>query len=217
MRRLTLAAVTAAHLLAIVWIDQTLRTRKSGPRREPPPLIVFFLNAREKEKPPEPLPQIPRAPRTTSEQPKALEVPPPENIPAEKPSTAITDWAEAARSTARDFAARERAKSELRSFDHKFKEPEEEEKPGIFGSEKRNHRAGLVEQGEGNSERHWISDNCYMDFTRDPPPPPNQPGARTNPVKCKPPPTGGGDHMFDALKPEYLKRLPKLKTANGPP
>lgn len=78
-------------------------------------------------------------------------------------------------------------------------------KPGVFGSQQQNHRAGQVEGGS----RFWVTDNCYYDFPRGLPPPPRLAGEfHLMTPTCKPPPTGGGDKMFDDLKPQYLRAPP---------
>jgi hypothetical protein len=214
MRRLTLAAVTAVHLFAIVWIDQTLRARKATSGKEPPPLIVFFLNTRpdEKKRPADPQQKTAVVRRVGPQRLQESQPAQPERLlNAPSPSNAITDWAQAARDAATAYEQRERAKAQLRSFDHRFSEPAEPEKPGVFGSQKRNARAGTVEPGVDNSERHWVTDDCYVEFKRGAPPPPPIAGdiKVSNPLRCKPPPTGGGEHMFDELKPDYQKRLPE--------
>jgi len=213
MRKLTLAAVTAAHLFAIVWIDQITRTRKSAAREEPPPLVVFFLNARREDKQTDPLASTPAespSPAISMEPRQRQEAKPPEpSPPTAQPSTAITDWAEQARAAAEDHLKRERAKSQLRAFSHDFAQPEEPEKSGVFGLQKRNRHAGMIEPGWGGTERHWVTDNCYFEFPRGAPPPPPMAGdIKMNGLRCKPDPTGGGEHMFDHLKPEYLKPPP---------
>jgi len=212
MRRLTFAVVMATHVLAVFLIDQTLRVRKRSARPEPTPLTILFLSR------PQPKEETPRVENQQTRVARPV-VPPArgETQPSESPSSssvpiesrAITDWAEEAHSVANDLAERERARAALRSFQHEFAERPKPEPPGVFGSEKQNHRAGLVELGEGNSERHWVTDNCYFEFDRSAPRAPNLPGARVNPLKCKPPPTGGGEHMFDQLKPGYLKNPPE--------
>ena len=213
MRRLTLAAVTAAHLFAIVWIDQSLRARKTTSGKESPTLVVFFLNTRPDEKRPADTRQRTAVSRRVPPQQRQDNQPPQPAPPLDKssPSNAITDWAQAASDAATAYGERERAKAQLRAFDHRFAEPVEPEKRTVFGSEKRNARAGTVEPGTDNSERHWLTDNCYVEFKRGAPPPPRIAGdiKVSNPLRCKPPPTGGGEHMFDELKPDYLKRLPE--------
>lgn len=78
-------------------------------------------------------------------------------------------------------------------------------KPGVFGSQEQNHRAGRVEGGS----RFWVTDNCYYDFPRGLPPPPRLAGEfHLMTPTCKPPPTGGGDKMFEDLKPESLRTPP---------
>jgi hypothetical protein len=77
--------------------------------------------------------------------------------------------------------------------------------PGAFGSEEQNHRAGRVEGGS----RFWVTDNCYYDFPRGLPPPARMAGEfHLMTPTCKPPPTGGGGKMFEALKPENLRTPP---------
>jgi hypothetical protein len=117
------------------------------------------------------------------------------------PANAITDWAAAAQAGADDFLRQERDKAGRRSFEHEFPVPAPAPKPGVFGSDEENHRAGRVEDGT----RFWVSDNCYFDVPRGPPPPPLV-GQHQMPLlpTCKPPPTGGGERMFEDL----LKKPP---------
>jgi hypothetical protein len=86
-------------------------------------------------------------------------------------------------------------------------QPEKPAPPGIFGSEAANRRAGTVEQFDDGAERYWVSDNCYFDADRRPPPIAFAGQVRLMTRSCKPPPTGGGDRMFEQLTPDYLKGL----------
>jgi hypothetical protein len=71
------------------------------------------------------------------------------------------------------------------------------DKPGVFGSEQQNHRAGQVEDGQ----RFWVTDGCYFDIPRGSPPPRMAGEFHLLTPTCQPPATGGGDKMFQHLKP----------------
>jgi len=140
---------------------------------------------------------LPPAPR-----PPSVGVP----TPTDDRPNAITDWDAAARRASDDVLREERERAERRSFNHAYPTPVLPQQPGIFGSEAANHRAGLV---EGGGTQFWVTDNCYFDIPRGVPPPPMPGNLRmpTLPI-CKPPPTGGGENMFQNMTPDYLMKSP---------
>jgi hypothetical protein len=126
----------------------------------------------------------------------------PEPQKDESPRGAITDWEALAHDAADAILKHAGEAAQRRSFVHEFAPPPDPEKPGIFGSEKENHRAGRV---DGDGTLFWTSDNCYEEIPR------LQPLLRyagefhlVVPT-CKSPPTGGGTHMLDDLTPEALR------------
>jgi hypothetical protein len=119
---------------------------------------------------------------------------------------AITDWEAAAQDAADTILQRERQKAQRRSFLHEFPSASPE-KPGIFGSQKENQRKGLVEDGT----RFWVTDNCYFDVPRGTPPPRLAGEFHLLTPTCKPPPTGGGDHMLEDMMPDYLRKPTNLR------
>jgi hypothetical protein len=116
----------------------------------------------------------------------------------------ITDWSSAAHAAAADTLERERQGSPTSPFTHTPREPDPPGKPGIFGSEQLNHRAGQVDGGT----RFWVNDNCYFDVPTGSPPPRMAGEFHLLTRVCNPPPTGGGDKMFEDLKPDAMKKLP---------
>ncbi len=135
----------------------------------------------------------------------APSVPAEEALPPtpDRPAHAITDWAAAAQSAAGEVLERNQENAQRRSFEHAFPAPLPPRKPGIFGSQEENHRAGRV---EGGGTVYWVSDHCYFEVSREP----VFPGEFRMPMvpTCKPPPTGGGNRMLEDLMPDYLKPLP---------
>lgn len=135
-----------------------------------------------------------------------LQIAPIEVAPEPITRSAI-DWSSEASAAAADVLERARRRAGANHFDHVPKSAVEPGNPGVFGSEAQNHRAGKVEDGS----RFWVTDNCYYDFPRGLPPPPRMAGEiHLMTPTCKPPPTGGGNHVFEDLKPEYLRALPKI-------
>jgi hypothetical protein len=65
--------------------------------------------------------------------------------------------------------------------------------------------AGTVEYFDGGIERHWVSSKCYLEYTREAPPPPSLKIQRPDIIRC----TGSGSstngHLFDEMKPDYLR------------
>jgi hypothetical protein len=124
---------------------------------------------------------------------------------AESPNSDSIDWRSEAHAAATDIYDREQQKSRVRSFTHTPAAPNAPGDSGVFGLEEQNHRAGRVEGGT----RFWVTDNCYLDFPRGSPPPRMAGEFHLLTPTCKPPPTGGGDKLFENLKPDSLKVLPK--------
>src|SRR6185312_3755911 len=110
----------------------------------------------------------------------------------------------AAQAAATDILERERQKSTKRPLSHPTPAPDAPQAPGVFGSAQDNHRAGQVEDGQ----RFWVTDDCYFEIPRGAPPPRMAGEFHLLTRTCKPPQTGGGDRMFEALKPDSLKQLP---------
>jgi hypothetical protein len=134
----------------------------------------------------------------------------PSPLVSERPTTAITDWDAAAQGAADEVLRQERERAARRSFEHTFAKPGSADKPGVFGSQKQNDRAGLVEEGE----RFWVNHDCYFDIPRGAPPPRIAGEYHLLTRTCKPPPTGGGERMFENLTPDYLKKLPVTHPTN---
>jgi hypothetical protein len=120
-------------------------------------------------------------------------------VPAEN---RIPDW-EAERSSAVNDVLQKQGSTPPKRFEHVFPERFEKTVPGLFGTDE-NHRAGTVEDGQ----RYWASDNCFFDFDRSLPQRRLGGEFHLKTVTCKPPPTGGGEKMLDALTPNYLKQQP---------
>jgi hypothetical protein len=201
MRRvLTLVGIVVAHLIAVYFLDRTLRKGSLTLGQAVTPMVIYFIERRR------PAPEIEPAPERTR---RTFETVPPKAVqpetarPIEPESNAITDWYGEAEAAVGAVQEREKARAALRSFKHEFAEPPPPTKPGVFGSEARNKRAGTVENG---GTRFWVTDNCYFDFDRSPPPAHLAADVRMKTRTCKPPPTGGGSHMFDELAPSYLRR-----------
>lgn len=116
-------------------------------------------------------------------------------------SSAITDWYAEAQSAAHDVLERQRQAAERHSFAHDSAAPGKPEPPGMFGS-RANHRAGVV---EGTGERVWVTDHCYFDFDRSLPQRRLAGEFHLKIAACKPPPTGGGSHLFDQFAPDAAK------------
>ena len=175
-------------------------------RKPSQPRSSFFLDAPRELSEPEPSSDRAEAkPRTMPARslPAQSEKTAPPNAPN---STAITDWYGEAETSAENALAREQAEASHRSFIHEFAPPEKTAAPGIFGSEAANHRSGTVERFDDGAERYWVSDNCYFDIDRRPAPLNLAEQVRPMTTSCKPPPTGGGDKMFEQLTPSYLKQ-----------
>ena len=133
---------------------------------------------------------------------------PPIQLNTEPDTSAITDWSAEAHAAAADVLERARQKSGEHSSARGSADMNGASKPGVFGSEKQNHRAGMVEDGT----RYWVSDNCYYDFPRGFPPSRMAGEFHLATPTCKPAPTGGGDKMFEDLKPGYLRNPPQAPT-----
>lgn len=201
------AVVIAGHLGAWLLLTQHRWARETSASGSP--LQVILIRQWAPVKPP--AADVP-TPNDTTRRPSArpllpgsrapIEVAPPEPEVSEEPTNAITDWNAAAHDAAEGLLRREREKAAQHPFDHVFPAPAPPQAPGMFGSLRENHRAGRVEDGQ----RYWVSDNCYFDAPRGPPPPPLVGEVQPPPVPhCKPPPTGGGERMFDEFKPGYLQ------------
>ncbi|MBS0419845.1 MAG: hypothetical protein JSR66_19190 [Proteobacteria bacterium] len=120
----------------------------------------------------------------------------PIEVQPEPVTPGATDWRAEASAAAADILER------ARRLGHAPNASDAAGKPGAFGSQEQNHRAGRVEGGS----RFWVTDNCYYDFPGGLPPPPRLAGEfHLMTPTCKPPPTGGGDQMFEDQKPQSLR------------
>lgn len=195
-RRLSLLAIAAGHVVFIYLLQRCLAPSLSGARTDASAIVVTFIPELEKPGRPEtgwslPVKQ-PRKP-TVKEAPEWHE--------SEQPTYSITDWESQAQAAAEEVLREEREKEKQRTFSHTFPATPAHGNGGVFGSEKENRRAGLVEGGED----FWVTDNCYFDFPRLPPLPHAAGEFHLLTPVCKPPPTGGGGNMFQALRPEYMQ------------
>ncbi len=198
------AVVIAGHLGAWLLLTQHRWVREMSSSESPLQVILIRQLARAK---PVETTQSANATQRRSGEARAppsrapLQVAPPST--SNEPTNAITDWHAAAQGAAAGLLEREREKAAQHPFEHVFPAPAPAQLPGMFGSQQENHRAGRVEDGQ----RYWVSDNCYYEAARGPPPPPlvGEVQPPTLPT-CKPPPTGGGERMFDRLTPDYLKK-----------
>ena len=141
--------------------------------------------------------------RPTATESTALTIaePVPSSETADTPSPQV-DWAQEATAAAREVT---RPKSGPRQFGDR---PEEEPPPqGKYDRpllKPPAHRAGDIEMLGPGIERRWVSENCYMEFGHPLPELFPAPGPKVNPVRCR---LGSVDgHIFDHLKPEYLKQ-----------
>jgi hypothetical protein len=188
-RNLVLVAIVAVHIAVVYVLDrgfirpQTVR---------PVAMSVTFISE------PRPLParQEISPPELAPVRPRLL----PSAPPIETPSEAITDWVAEAQRAAEDTVKRE--VKTPRAFTHVFPEAAAPDKPGLFGSQQQNRRAGRVDGGTD----FWVSDNCYFEFPRDKPPPGSAGTFHLLTPTCKPPPTGGGGNLFKDLTPDDLKK-----------
>ncbi len=159
-------------------------------------------------KPPDPKRKYPAlAHQPRSERP-ALSLPPPSSSAPQaddQPRNASIDWDAQAHDATDATLKRAQEAAGRRSFVHEFAAPATPEKPGIFGSEQENHRAGRV---EGGGTVFWVTDNCYFEIPRGPPPMRMAGEFHLLTPTCKPPPTGGGEQLFKDLTPESLRKLP---------
>jgi hypothetical protein len=176
-----------------------------------PPIVAFFIdNDKDATRLDEP-----RNPIPPSLRPKVRRIPlppapaeAPEGTSSEPPSNAITDWSAEAKNAVDSVLQRERARSARRSFSRGSQPSPKLSKPDAFGSDL-NHRAGAIESFDDGAERHWVSDDCYIDFTRDPPSLLLRSGMALNLVRCKSPTTSDSDKLFNSLAPGYLQWNPK--------
>jgi len=207
-RLLAFGLVLGAHVLLAYILDQGVLTSESKARPDDVvPISLTFIEERAQlSSPPA---KTTRAPAPTAAPPakardlNRLEVPPIRF--EEEPGSSITDWSAEAHAAAADTLEQERQKSRRRSFTDTPTAPLAPDSPSIFGSQQQNRRAGQVEGGT----RFWVTDNCYYDVPRGTPPPRMAGEFHLLTPTCKPAPTGGGERMFEHLKPESLKSLPK--------
>jgi len=201
--------VVAGHLGAILLMIHSRSVRREEATEAS--LQVILMRQMERAGPTAEAParkaqQAQRTLRASHGAASATRVRPPEGAPSptEPPVNEITDWGAAAQDAAEDVLKRERVEGGRRAFGHVFPAPAVPVKPGVFGSDSENHRAGRVDD---DGQVFWISDNCYYEFPRGGPPFPLE-FRRPRLPACKPPPTGGGSNLFEDLTPPYLKRPP---------
>jgi hypothetical protein len=208
-RPIALTLVVGAHVLLIFVLERVFHVSRPGATTVDDDTITvnFIKEPTNTSRPPV---DLGRGKQPLRVREKRAYLSPPE-APTPIPQTvdahidaAIIDWESEARAVADDALERERQRSAKRSFAHTSLDPKPTESPGVFGSEQENHRAGLVEDGE----RFWVTDNCYFDIPRRPPPPRLAGEFHLLTRTCKPDPTGGGTSMFDDMKPDYLKEPP---------
>jgi hypothetical protein len=161
-----------APMSAILMEDRRQLTTQPAEGARTPNALLFTPKAPQMELPEAPHPQFENEPTVSSP----------------------IDWSSAAHAAATDLSEREQQKSGRRSFTHT---PAAPDSPGVFGSEKANHRAGAAEGGT----QFWVTDNCYFDIPRGSPSPRFAGEFHLLTPTCKPPPTGGGTRMFEHLKP----------------
>jgi hypothetical protein len=202
-RSVALGAIILSHVFAIGMLELCLAPPRTARRTEIPPLMITFVE----ETAPERLrgEASPR-PRLEKQENTPLVAP---TIHSNGDATgAITDWQSEASAAARDAVRRETEAGAQREFSHRFPVPAAPDAAGVFGLEKKNRRAGLVEGGEN----FWVTDDCYYDFPRTAPLTHAAGEFQLLTPVCKPPPTGGGADMFKDVTPGYLKREPVLQS-----
>ena len=207
-RKLVFLLVLLGHCALILMICRADTRRKSASRILHEPLTVFVLNRpyREADAAKEPSPTRPQiVPQHPNAHPSD-DLPRPTESDA-TPSNAITDWYGEAHSVAEAALEKDRINQARRAFEHKMPPAQAPETPSIFDPLPVP-RAGTWD----GPDRYYVTDNCYYEWDRAPRPPPTLLDNRLKTPVCKPPPKGGGDAMFKALTPDYLKSLPEPKT-----
>jgi hypothetical protein len=191
--------MTWGGLFAICILERCLAPASTIRSTEVSPLIVTFVQDTA------PKPRRVEAPaRVPLEDQKTITVAAPV-ISGNEPTTgAIRDWEAQAHAAARDTVRRQTDGAVTREFSHRFPLPAAPDAPGVFGLEKDNRRAGVVEGGEV----FWVTDDCYYDIPRAAPLSHAAGEFHLMTPECKPPPTGGGTDMFKELAPKYLVREP---------
>jgi hypothetical protein len=206
-RKLIFLLVFLSHCALIYVVERSVRTHRSAAKSPYETLLVFFINKKEEKDSSSVADPGSAKARVSNRQ--ALSVPPsnpPQQIsPDVASSNAITDWYSMAQSVAKDTVERERDQAAKRAFEHKIP-PTEREKASIFDPAPVR-RAGTWD----GPNRFYVTDNCFYEYDRAPPPPPTALDNRLKTPTCKRPPKGGGDAMFKDLTPDYLKDLPKPK------
>lgn len=207
-RSVALGAIILSHVVAIGILELSLAPPRAVRRPEIPPLMITFVE----ETAPKPL-RGEASSRPPLEKQEKIPVEAP-TIPSNGDATgAITDWQSEASAAARDAVRREEQTGSQRKFSYRFAVPAAPNVPGVFGLEKENRRAGVVEGGE----IFWVTDDCYYDFPRAAPLTHAAGEFQLTTPVCKPPPTGGGAEMFKDLTPEYLKSEPVMQSGTFTP
>jgi hypothetical protein len=195
-RSVALGAIILSHVVAIGTLELSLAPPRTVGPTEIPPLMITFV---EETAPKRLRGEVSSRPSLEKQEKIPIEAP---TIPSYGDATgAITDWQSEASAAARDAVRRETDAGPQRKFSYKFPVPAAPDAAGVFGLEKKNRRAGLVEGGE----IFWVTDDCYYDFPRAAPLTHAAGEFQLLTPVCKPPPTGGGADMFKDMTPEYLK------------
>lgn len=134
----------------------------------------------------------------------AITITEPQQAP-DTPGTSIpqVDWAQEAAAVIQDMT---RPKSGPRQFGDRQKEEPPPDDRYIHPLVKPPaHRAGDIEILGPGIERRWLGERCYMEFGHPLLELFPAPGPKVNPVRCMMGSSVDG-HIFDHLKPEYLKQ-----------
>lgn len=206
-RPLVLGLILGAHIILFHILERSVLTTSPQSTPDDTPFIALtFTEIPSPVRAPSQIPTFrPRLPQRLNT-PKAIppDVPTP-SLDENSITPSLTDWSTEAHLAASDTLERERQKVAKHSFAHPTTAPDTPHQAGAFGSSQENHRAGQVEEGQ----RFWVTDNCYFDIPRGTPPPRMAGEFHLLTRTCKPPPTGGGDRMFEHLKPDSAKQLPR--------
>lgn len=205
-RTLVLGLILGAHIILFYILERSvLAPRSQSTPGDTPPITLTFIEVPSPIRAPSPIPTFSPSPPLRLNIPKATppDVPTP-SLDDNSITPSLTDWDTEAHLAAADTLERERQKSAKDPFAHPTPAPDTPHQPGAFGSAQENHRAGQVEGGQ----RFWVTDDCYFDIPRGTPPPRMAGEFHLLTRTCKPPPTGGGDRMFEHLKPDSSKQPP---------
>lgn len=127
--------------------------------------------------------------------------PVPDGLPPSDSAPSI-DWKQEATGAARrsvELGTKAREFSDLTRDDSVLRK-KIEEAPKVS----RGHRAGDIEMVGPGIERRWVSEKCYWEFGTPPPLFAGQ-GPMTNPLHCMIGSVEPNSHLFDEIKPKYLR------------